>query len=66
MRGTAMSRSPDIMADAAWHILTQPSNAQTGCFLLDEQVLRGVGVTDFSGYSVTQGTEPEIDLFVEP
>ncbi|HSV53003.1 MAG TPA: NAD(P)-dependent oxidoreductase [Burkholderiaceae bacterium] len=60
------ARTPAIMADAAWHILTTPSRERTGAFLLDEQVLRAAGVVDFSGYLVTPGVEPLIDLFVEP
>jgi citronellol/citronellal dehydrogenase len=61
------ARTPDIMAEAAWHILTRPSREFTGNFLLDEEVLRAVGVADFSIYQVTPGDEqPQIDLFVEP
>ena len=61
----AKARTPDIMADAAWHILTKPSRDFSGHFLLDEQVLRDAGVQDFSAYLVTPGTElPQIDLFV--
>ncbi|WP_322027954.1 NAD(P)-dependent oxidoreductase [Burkholderia sp. BCC1977] len=56
---------PEIMADAAWHIPTAPSTDRTGTFLLDEDVLRAAGTTDFSAYLVTPGTEPQIDLFVD-
>ncbi|WP_322028127.1 NAD(P)-dependent oxidoreductase [Burkholderia sp. BCC1977] len=59
------ARTPDIMADAAWHILTTPSRELTGTFMLDEDVLRAAGVVDFSRYLVTPGAEPEIDLFVD-
>jgi citronellol/citronellal dehydrogenase len=45
------SRSPEILADAAYAILTKPSRDCTGNFFLDEEVLRGEGVTDFSGYA---------------
>ncbi|HQZ39963.1 MAG TPA: NAD(P)-dependent oxidoreductase [Vicinamibacterales bacterium] len=44
------SRLPAIVADAAHWILTQPCRAVTGQFLLDEDVLRAAGVTDFSQY----------------
>lgn len=60
------ARTPDIMADAAWQILTQPSRDYTGRFLLDEQVLRDAGRTAFAAYAVTPGVEPQIDFFVEP
>jgi citronellol/citronellal dehydrogenase len=52
----AMSRSPEIMADAAHAILTRPSREATGQFYIDEEVLRAEGVTDFSAYAPgTQG-----------
>jgi citronellol/citronellal dehydrogenase len=44
------ARTPDIMADAAHAILTRDSQACTGNFYTDEDVLREEGVTDFSGY----------------
>ena len=47
----AMSRSPEIMADAAYSILTRPSRDTTGNFFIDELVLREAGVTDFSHYA---------------
>ncbi len=46
-----MSRSPEIMADAAHAILNRPSATCTGNFFIDELVLREEGVTDFSGYA---------------
>ena len=47
----AMSRSPEIMADAAHAILMRPSREATGNFYIDEEVLREEGVTDFSVYA---------------
>jgi citronellol/citronellal dehydrogenase len=44
------ARSPEIMADAAHWILVQPSRKITGRFFLDDEVLRGAGVTDLSRY----------------
>jgi len=44
------ARSPQIVADAAHWILTQPSRKFTGRFFVDDQVLRNAGVTDFSRY----------------
>jgi citronellol/citronellal dehydrogenase len=63
--GAEHARTPEIMADAAWHMLTQPSREYTGRLELDEHVLRAAGVTDFSKYQVAPGVEPEIDLFVD-
>ncbi|MFD9898293.1 SDR family oxidoreductase [Mesorhizobium sp. NPDC059025] len=47
----SMSRSPEIMADAAHAILTRPSREATGNFYIDEEVLRAQGVSDFSKYA---------------
>ncbi|MBX3576633.1 MAG: NAD(P)-dependent oxidoreductase [Rhizobiaceae bacterium] len=47
----AMSRSPEIMADAAHAVLTKPSREATGNFYIDELVLRDAGVTDFGTYA---------------
>ena len=52
--GTEMadaSRTPEIMADAAYAILTKPSCECTGNFFIDEEVLRAEGVSDFSKYA---------------
>jgi len=51
------ARQPSIMADAAWTILTQPVDAASGRFFIDEDVLRSAGVNDFSGYRV----DPDLD-----
>ena len=59
-----MSRTPEIMADAAHLVLTKPST-ETGHFYLDDEVLAEAGVTDLSGYAVTPGaTEFMPDLFL--
>ena len=47
----AMSRTPEIMADAFHEIVIKPSRETTGNFFIDELVLREAGVTDFSGYA---------------
>ncbi len=48
--GAARARSPEIMADAAWHVLTQNAQSFTGRHMLDDDVLRDAGVTDFTPY----------------
>jgi len=48
--GARRARSPDIMADAAWHVLTQDAHSFSGRHLLDDDVLRDAGVTDFTPY----------------
>ena len=58
------SRTPEIMADAAHAVLTQPST-ETGHFYIDDEVLAGIGKTDLSEYAVTPGaTEFMPDLFL--
>lgn len=63
----ASSRTPAIMADAAYEILTRPSRDCTGNFFIDDDVLEEAGVTDFSVY-LNGGKEEELalDFWVEP
>jgi citronellol/citronellal dehydrogenase len=44
------ARKPQIMADAAYLILTANSREHTGRFCIDEEVLRSAGVSDLSAY----------------
>lgn len=59
------SRKPDIVADAALHILQQPSGTTSGHFFIDEEVLREAGISDFSCYAVDPSVQPQIDLFLD-
>ncbi|WP_394845954.1 NAD(P)-dependent oxidoreductase [Pendulispora brunnea] len=58
------SRSPDIMADAAYVILTKPSRQFTGHFCVDDEVLASAGVTDLSKYAMTPGADLIPDFFI--
>jgi citronellol/citronellal dehydrogenase len=60
------TRSPEIVADAAHAILTRDARACTGQFLLDDDVLRAAGVTDFSKYRHPGVAEDDLlpDLFL--
>lgn len=60
-------RTADIIADAAYAILTKPKD-YTGRFLVDEDVLRELGVKDFDQYAVQPGEsrEPEQTLSYFP
>jgi citronellol/citronellal dehydrogenase len=66
--GTQMadkSRTPEIMADAAYAILNRPSRECSGNFFIDEAVLRTEGVTDFSKYAAGPSDGPYFaDFFV--
>jgi len=59
-------RLPSIMGDAAHAILVRPSRELTGQFLIDEEVLRAAGVTDFSVYRHPDVAEADLvgDFFV--
>lgn len=58
------SRKPEIMADAAWQILTSPSRENTGNFHIDDDVLRAAGTVDLDRYSVEPGAELLPDFFI--
>jgi citronellol/citronellal dehydrogenase len=61
------SRKPEMMADAAYAILTRPSRETSGNFFVDEDVLRVEGVTDFGAYQVDPDLPAEqlaADFFV--
>jgi len=62
----AVSRRPEIMADAAHVILTRRSADATGQCFVDEDVLRSAGVTDFSAYRYGNASESDLrtDLFL--
>ncbi len=58
-------RMPEIVADAAHAILVRPARGFSGQFLLDEDVLRESGVSDFSAYAVDATKPPLPDLFLD-
>ncbi len=60
----AHSRTPEILADAAYCILTRNYKICTGNFFIDDELLNTEGVTDFSQYAVTPGMN-DADLFVD-
>jgi citronellol/citronellal dehydrogenase len=58
-------RTPAIMADAAYAVLTSEAASTTGNFFIDEEVLRKAGTTDFEAYSVVPGSRQLLpDLFL--
>ena len=60
-----MSRTPAIMADAAYRIFQKPSRSFSGNFLIDDSFLAAEGVTDFEQYRVDPG-EPLARTFFVP
>ena len=59
------SRKPEIVADAAYAILTSASREFTGRHCIDEEVLLATGVSDFEPYRTVPGSGALApDLFV--
>jgi len=59
-------RTPEILADAAYLILTSDPKTTTGNFFIDDELLARHGITDLDRYSVTPGTTRFIpDFFVD-
>lgn len=59
-------RTPEIVADAAHAILTRDSRSFSGNFCIDEEVLRSIGIQDFSRYRHEGVREEDLlpDLFL--
>ena len=60
-----MSRTPDIVAEAAYHIVSKPSEQCTGNFFIDEDVLAKEGITDLDKYAVNKGQKLMTDIFLD-
>ena len=48
-------RTPDIMSDAAYCILTKDSRTATGNFYIDDEVLQADGINDMEQYACVKG-----------
>ena len=59
----SMSRTPEILADAAHMIFNKPKTF-TGNFLIDDTFMAGEGVTDFDKYRADPTKPLQIDFFV--
>ncbi|HKC26905.1 MAG TPA: NAD(P)-dependent oxidoreductase [Jatrophihabitans sp.] len=62
----AVSRSPEIVADAAYEILIKPARECTGNTFIDEDVLAAAGAGDFSKYRLGADGDDQLqpDIFV--
>ncbi|HWI94419.1 MAG TPA: hypothetical protein VNT20_24275, partial [Flavisolibacter sp.] len=60
-----MSRTPEIVAEAAYHILRRPSIECTGNFFIDEDVLKQEGINDFEKYAVNPQQKLMKDIFLD-
>lgn len=62
----ATCRQPEILSDAAYVILNRSSQACTGNFFIDDEVLASEGVTDLDKYAVVPGTKDFLtDFFLD-
>ncbi len=61
----AACRTPEIMSDAAYVVLTRASGEATGNFFIDDEVLASAGITDLEKYSVKPGAELITDFFLD-
>ena len=59
-----LSRNVDIMADAAYEILTKSSKDFTGNFCIDDLVLYEEGVRDFTKYADVPFAQLALDFFL--
>jgi citronellol/citronellal dehydrogenase len=60
------ARTPEILADAAWLILTSDARAVSGNFFIDDLLLAEHGLTDLERYAVVPGTQDLMpDLFLD-
>jgi citronellol/citronellal dehydrogenase len=63
---TAKCRTPEILADAAYLIVTSNARQTTGNFFIDDELLARHGITNLEQYSVVPGTKDFIpDFFVD-
>ncbi|XP_052870920.1 hydroxysteroid dehydrogenase-like protein 2 [Anopheles cruzii] len=61
------SRKPEIMADAAYAILSKEPRHQTGKFLIDDEVLQAEGITDIKQYACVPANADKLmpDFFLD-
>ena len=60
------ARTPEIMADAAWWIVTSDARTVSGNFFVDDELLASHGITDLDRYAIVPGTRDLTgDLFLE-
>ncbi|KAL6432004.1 hypothetical protein ACFW04_007443 [Cataglyphis niger] len=60
-------RKPDIIADAVYTLLCKDSKSITGQFLIDEDILKNEGVTDFTNYAYNPANKDNLmmDFFLD-
>ncbi len=61
----ARSRRPEIVADAAYEIVSRTARDTTGNFFIDDEVLAEAGMTDLSEYTYVEGAQLQQDIFLD-
>jgi citronellol/citronellal dehydrogenase len=59
------SRSPAIMADAAYLIVTKSSRSFSGHCLIDDDFMKAEGISDLSGYAIDPTVELAPDILID-
>ncbi|VDN52462.1 unnamed protein product [Dracunculus medinensis] len=57
-------RKAEIMADAAYSILSRNSDEYTGNFAIDDEILSEEGIRDFDKYAVDSNSKLTLDFFL--
>lgn len=60
-----VSRKPEIVADAVYALLCKDSKSITGQFIIDEDLLKSEGITDFTDYACNPGNIPIASFTIE-
>jgi citronellol/citronellal dehydrogenase len=60
----AASRTPEIVADAAYEIVRKPPSEASGNAYIDDEVLAAAGIADLGGYAAGDGNDLALDIFV--
>ncbi|XP_071559120.1 hydroxysteroid dehydrogenase-like protein 2 [Temnothorax nylanderi] len=60
-------RKPEIMSDAVYALLCKDSKSVTGQFLIDEDILKNEGITDFTDYACNPANKDQLmmDFFLD-
>jgi citronellol/citronellal dehydrogenase len=61
----ARSRVPEIVADAAYEILSRDPRECTGNTFIDDEVLADAGITDLDRYAGKPDADVQLDIFVD-
>ncbi|MHA4854375.1 SDR family oxidoreductase [Rhodococcus sp. MSC1_016] len=59
------SRRPEIMADAAYAVVTKDGRNFTARTLIDDEVLHAEGIEDLSGYAIDPAAELSPDILID-